>query len=302
MGTVWKAEHLGLGTTVAVKFIHADLGSRRPEAIQRFQREAKAAAQIDSPHVVKIFDFGLGHGGEPYMAMELLSGCTLSQWLERLKRLILQDTVRLVVQVARALDAAHRACLVHRDIKPENIFVLDDRFEMFVKVLDFGVAKHTQLGRKLTARGTKLGTPYYMSPEQIRSAADIDARADLWALAVVAYEALAGALPFAGSDLATVFRNVLAANVRPITTMLPPDAPAALDVWFAHAFHADIGARWQTARELAESLRRIIDPNALDSTLDIDEPVEDIGSDDEISLRQTFPQIASPTPEKRPPK
>jgi eukaryotic-like serine/threonine-protein kinase len=296
MGKIWRAEHLRLGHEVAVKLIQAELAREAPQMIERFAREAKAVAQIDSRHVVKIVDFGLADDGMPYMAMELLEGSTLTSLLDRVQQMSLYDTARLVVQVARVLDAAHRVGIVHRDIKPDNLFIIDDGSGgMFVKVLDFGVAKHTQTNRKLTMRGAMVGTPHYMSPEQIKSAADIDARADLWGLAVLAYEALSGVLPFDGPTLPAVFGAVMGAKFKPISEVVA-QLPAGIDAWFARSLALNVEQRYQTAREMAEALRALVDAGGIDRDLDIDAPAPEAESDDEISSRNTFPELHGGTP------
>ena len=199
MGSVWIAEHVFLRTRVAVKFIAERLVSADPEAVARFHREASCAAQIKSPHVVQTFDQGLMTDGTPYIVMELLEGESLRQRLERSGPLTLRQTALVVAHVAKALHKAHKHRIVHRDIKPENIFLsLVDEGERLVKVLDFGTAKQTHVleDKKLTIPGVLIGTPEYMSREQVMQAEEVDYRADLWALSVAAYEALTGQVPF----------------------------------------------------------------------------------------------------------
>ena len=261
MGSVWKAEHLSLGMHVAVKFILSELIESNPTAVTRFEREAKAAAQIDSMHVVRMIDHGLTRDRDqtPYIVMELLRGSNLADWLELVQRLSLSQTVRLVTQVAGVLEKAHALGIVHRDIKPENIFIVDDEEELFVKVLDFGVAKHSRgAGARLTAKGVMVGTPHYMSPEQVISSTDIDARADIWALAAVAYEALSGELPFDANTLGELLVAVTNGEYLPITKLLPRGAPTDLDKWFARAFAKPLDERFQSAREMALSLKEIV--------------------------------------------
>jgi serine/threonine-protein kinase len=292
MGKVWKAEHLVLSCLVAVKFIHADLVKEIPELTERFEREAKAVAQIKSPHVVQILDYGISEAtGVPYIAMELLHGYNLTQWLERAHRLGLRDTLRLVTQTCSALQKAHRAGIIHRDIKPENLFLIADEEDLFVKLLDFGVAKHTQVNKRLTARGILVGTPHYMSPEQCRSAADIDHRSDLWAVAVVAYEALTGKMPFDGTSLPEVIASIATGAFRPATELLPKGAPPALDDWFRRAFARDLDARFQSARDLSQALRRVLGEDS--------EPGFD--SRDSDAPRDSVPPSRGSMPDSEPP-
>jgi serine/threonine protein kinase len=301
MGTIWKADHLRLGVPVAVKFIHAALAEEAPAIVERFEREAKAVAQLTNTHVVRILDFGLTSQGVPFMAMELLQGQTLAAWLERAGHAGIQDTVRIVTQIASALDEAHSLGLVHRDVKPDNIFVLEAD-EMRVKLLDFGVAKHTLMSRRLTFHGVMVGTPHYMSPEQIENATEVDARTDLWSLAAVSYECLSGELPFTGETLGDVTKAVREGVFQPITELLPAGAPAALDAWFRHAFARNIEDRFQTARELAISLYAVVDGEILaDETMELRALAEEVDADDELSERDTFPEIVTRVPTAIPP-
>src|SRR5262249_36668765 len=151
------------------------------------------------PHVVQILDHGVTTEGLPYIVMELLEGEELAQRIERLGRLTVRDTAIIVGQGSRALSKAHSLGIVHRDIEPENVFLTEIEGEVHVKVLDFGIAKKADasLG-PLTSTGSSMGTPHFMSPEQIVSAKGVDGRSDLWSLGVVAYQCLTGALPFTG--------------------------------------------------------------------------------------------------------
>ncbi|HEU4411336.1 MAG TPA: protein kinase [Polyangiaceae bacterium] len=254
MGSVWVADHLTLGTQVAVKFLSPSL-AKEPASIARFTHEATAAAQIKSPHVVQIFDHGVFAGGLPYMVMELLEGEDLSRRLERTGPLGLGELTRVVVQVCRALSKAHAAGIVHRDIKPDNIFLIDQDGELFVKVLDFGIAKRTNAANSLvvTSTGAMVGTPYYMSPEQMLSSKHVDFRADLWSLGVVSYHCLTGRVPFEGETLGglcvAIEKGVFELPSRAIPGLTP-----AIDAWFLRALHRDAASRFLSAREMAESL------------------------------------------------
>src|SRR3984885_12530207 len=195
MGSVWRAMHLGLDIPCAVKFIEGELASL-PEAQARFEREAKAAAQLRSPYVVQILDHGVWEGA-PYIAMELLDGEDLDHRLARRGKLPPRETMGIALHVGRALAKAHAAGLVHRDLKPANIFLVKDDEREIAKVLDFGIAKTTTVGVDGNTRtGAVLGTPYYMSPEQARGQKGIDHRADLWSFGVVVYQCVTGQLPF----------------------------------------------------------------------------------------------------------
>jgi len=263
MGSVWRAEHLELGTLVAVKLISEEVATN-PEALARFRREAHAAAALRSPHVVQILDYGVD-GVTPFMVMELLDGESLADRLARRGSLGLQETSKILSQVARAVGKAHSFGIVHRDLKPDNIFLVNNDDEEVAKVLDFGIAKATQgatgSANMMTGTGVMLGTPYYMSPEQASGKREVDHRTDTWALAVIAYQCMVGQPPFRGE---TIGGLVLA-----ICTEEPPrpsqhaSLDPAFDVWFARGVQRDPELRFQTARDLADSLRTLADGLAM---------------------------------------
>ncbi len=198
MGAVWRAEHLTLRTHVAIKLIDQAIADS-PEALSRFEREAQAAAELRSTHIVQILDYGVDDG-TPYIAMELLEGESLAALLARSGKLAPDRVARLFSQAARGLSRAHDKGVVHRDLKPDNIFIAREGEDEVVKVLDFGIAKKLDrltpgLGIK-THTGSVLGSPFYMSPEQATGLPSIDHRSDIWSFAVVAYECLTGTRPF----------------------------------------------------------------------------------------------------------
>ncbi|MBI4706071.1 MAG: protein kinase [Deltaproteobacteria bacterium] len=263
MGSLWVADHLTLETQGAVKFISPGLPrAALPALLKRFEREAKAAARIRSPHVVEIKDLGVMPGGRPFIVMELLHGESLGKRLACSGALGLDETATIVKQVAKALGAAHALGIVHRDIKPDNIFLVAAHDELLVKVLDFGIAKISgapQADRGLTATGSLLGTPAFMSPEQLLSTKDADHSADLWALAVLAYRMLTGRLPFRGETVTALCMAICAAQFEP-PTAIRTELPAALDSLFARALGRDHAARFPSARELAEAFVRALAP------------------------------------------
>ena len=263
MGAVWVADHLTLKTEVAVKFISAALAADNAEIVARFEQEASVAAQIKSPHVVQTFDQGVMEGGTPYIVMELLEGESMGQRLERTGRLSLRQTAQVITQVARALSKAHELGIVHRDIKPDNIFLTTTDDGLFCKVLDFGIAKQTQLPKMggLTNPGVMIGTPEYMSPEQVLSAKDVDYSADLWALAVTAYYALTGGMPFTADALGALCVALLKAEFPPPSTFRA-ELPPGIDEWFGKALHKEPDERFGAAREMALALVRLIPQRA----------------------------------------
>jgi eukaryotic-like serine/threonine-protein kinase len=251
MGSVWTAENTSLQTQVAVKFLSKQIAGVG-EAVARFKQEATAAAQIRSPHVVQIFDHGVTDDGAPYMVMELLDGEDLGHRLERAGVLAPSEACTVVTHACRALSRAHAAKIVHRDIKPENLFLTDSDGELFVKVLDFGIAKRDDGGvTNMTSTGAMIGTPYYMSPEQALSSKSVDHRADIWSLAVVTYYALTGQVPFPGETVGAVCVALDRAEFTP-PSQLRPSLPPALDAWFATALARKPDQRFGSAREMAD--------------------------------------------------
>ena len=253
MGSVWLATHLALDIPCAVKFIEGEI-AQLPEAQARFEREAKAAAQLRSPHVVQILDHGVFQG-TPYIAMELLDGEDFGKRLQRIGRMAPSDVLRIIGQVCRALTKAHSVGIVHRDLKPENIFLVPDDDREIAKVLDFGIAKATGSGidGSNTKTGAMLGTPYYMSPEQAQGIKAVDARSDLWSLAVIVFQALTGRLPFESEALGDLLVRIIVAPV-PMPSHFVSDLPQTFDRWWEKASQRDPAGRFQNARELGDAL------------------------------------------------
>ena len=259
MGAVWIGKNVSLDAEVAVKFITGE-ATQNAAIRERFQREAAMAAKVKSPHIVQIYDHGVSAEGLPYIVMELLHGEELSGRLEREGTLPLEVVATVLHQAAKGLARAHQAGIVHRDIKPSNIFLVDnDDGEIFVKVLDFGIAKaeNNTVPSSMTATGAMLGTPFYMSPEQVLSSKDADLRTDLWSLAVVAYECLTGKLPFEGETLGGLWIAINNAELVP-PSKLVPSIPPLVDIWFVRALAKARQERYQSTRELAEAFRAAI--------------------------------------------
>ena len=257
MGAVWRAEHMQLRSPVAIKLIDEQIASS-PDALARFMREAQSAAALRSPHVVQILDFGADRG-VPYIAMELLEGESLADRLARVGRMPPQEIAQLITQVSRALAKAHEMGIVHRDIKPDNIFIVRNDEEDVAKVLDFGIAKSSKglgVGSGSTTRtGAILGTPNYMSPEQAEGTKLVDHRTDLWALGVIVFEALVGRKPFDSDALGSLLLAICTRPI-PIPSQWGCQFPG-FDAWFARACAREVGERFQSARELAASLRQL---------------------------------------------
>jgi serine/threonine protein kinase len=253
MGSVWLAKHLTLHVHCAIKFMNAS--RENPSFRTRFDFEARAIAQLQSPHVVRILDYSLADD-IPFIAMEYLQGEDLSARLSRVGRLDAPTTYRIVSQVARGLAKAHSARLVHRDIKPENIFLaMEDGEQETVKLLDFGVAKSCAFAvdGSGTQAGALIGTPAYMSPEQVRGTLEIDHRSDLWSLAVVAYQCLSGQSPFYSEALGEMFAKIMYETI-PVPSTVAPWLPPKFDAWWTRAASRSPDDRFASARELAVAL------------------------------------------------
>ncbi|MBI4956039.1 MAG: protein kinase [Myxococcales bacterium] len=262
MGEVVKATHLLRQAQVALKFMNARAAAK-PDLVERFLNEAVAASRIESEHVVRVFDVGRTADGTPYMVMEYLEGEELAALLAREGRpglASLPRAVHLVLQVLRALQAAHEAGVVHRDMKPSNCLVVAREGEPdVVKLFDFGISKLEQPDGTDAARLTRthalLGTPLYMAPEQARSARRADARTDLYATGVILYELLTGRTPFRPEEdgLAGLFALLLSTD-PPLLRSLRADVPEGLAAAVHRALAREPGERFQSAAEMAEAL------------------------------------------------
>ncbi len=264
MAAVYECENISIGKRVAVKVLAAEL-SNSAIVIERFFREARAAASVKSPYIVEVYDSGRLEDGRPFIAMELLEGESLYDRMARIRLIDPQSTVRIIGQVAKGLMKAHAANIVHRDLKPENIHLCrGEDGEEITKILDFGLAKFyapvkpDEKTARLTREGAVFGTPAYMSPEQVKGQGNVDHRADLWALGCMTYECLTGR-PVWNTDqgVAMTFAAIAAAEL-PVPSRMRPDLPATFDTWFRRALERDPAKRFQTAKELADDLARAL--------------------------------------------
>ncbi|HVV83401.1 MAG TPA: serine/threonine-protein kinase [Kofleriaceae bacterium] len=249
MGEIYEAQSVHDGSEAAVKLLHpATMADGR--AIARFIREAELAARLDSPNLVAVLEVGTTAGEIPFLAMERLRGFDLAHHLRRLRKLTLAQTVSLVQQIAAGLATAHTTGVIHRDLKPHNLFLAERDGVFTWKLLDFGVSKLADGGGTLTA-GHVIGTPGYMAPEQARSE-DVDGRADVYALAAIAYRCLTGHPPFTGKDVPTTLYDVV--YKMPTRPSLLVDLPADVDRVLAIGMAKQPGDRFAAAPELAAAL------------------------------------------------
>lgn len=258
MGSVWAGRDEKLRRKVAVKLVAPDCSladdADATSAHERFEREAMAVAQLQSPHVVQVFDYGVERG-YPYIVMELLEGEDLRTRLHAIKRVSLETAAHILVQTAKALSVAHAAGIVHRDLKPGNIFLVRAGEEEIVKVLDFGVAQNNATDLLDHGGEPVMGTPQFMSPEHARGMV-VDHRTDLWSLGVIVYKALTGHLPFQGRTPTSVIVKVCTLDPKPIHE-LAPDLPHELEGFFQRALSRDRDQRFGSAREMALAFSRI---------------------------------------------
>ncbi|HEY5375090.1 MAG TPA: protein kinase [Polyangiaceae bacterium] len=295
MGSIWRAQHLVLAAPVAVKLIDREAVPDE-ETLGRFMREAQSAATLRSPHVVQILDYGVDDK-LPFIVMELLDGENLAQRLRRLGRLPSGDTARIITHIGRAVGRAHEAGIVHRDLKPENVFLIRNEDEEIAKVLDFGVAKvqTAALGGEQGTRtrtGSILGTPYYMSPEQAQGNKTVDHRSDLWSLGVIAFECLTGRRPFYSDGLGDLVLQICIRDI-PIPSETG-SVPIGFDAWFARAVARDPDARFQSARELTDSLREVLGGETRDLQWTSPEVSVTVGEDAPNSQARTRVDSQSP--------
>jgi serine/threonine-protein kinase len=275
MGAVYEVEHELTRHRRALKLLHSQM-AQIPSVVERFLREASAAGRIGNPHIVETFDAGRLESGEPYIVMELLQGKTLAEQLEEHGPLSLDRACEIVIQACDAVSAAHAAGIVHRDLKPENLFLAGPDLS-FVKILDFGVSKFDSATTGidgLTMEGAPIGTPYYMSPEQVRGEKSIDARADVYALGVLFYECLTGAKPFVAETLPHLAVLIHQGKYE-APSHLRQGLPSAADVVISRAMASDRSERYASMAEFSSAVARLrvsVGPVALHQTQPLTQP------------------------------
>jgi len=275
MATIWEADDALKGRVVAVKFLGNEYRSA-PEYRLRFEAEASAALRLRSPFSIRVHDYGVA-GDTPFIAMERLYGVDLHARIAELGRLPFANVLQIARDAGAALEEAHAADIIHRDLKPKNLFIVDAatarsvdglpdgaRDREFVKLLDFGVAKHEGTAALLTATGVMLGSPFYMSPEQVRGDRDLDWRTDLWSFAAILYKSLTGVKAFDG-DISRVMYLITSERHRPPTKVtpnafvqsngspFPRNVARAFDAFFEKGLAKEREDRFQSARELVDA-------------------------------------------------
>ncbi len=264
MGVVYAATHVTLGLRVAVKCLLPTM-ARHADATERFLREARSIVAMKGEHVARVMDVGTFESGAPYMVMEFLEGVDLSHVIGR-GRLPVEAAVAYVLQACEAIAEAHSGGIVHRDLKPSNVFLTTrPDGSPLVKVLDFGIAKALSVSHadqaKLTGTGVVMGTPAYMSPEQVRDAGAVDERTDLWSLGVILYECLTGALPFDATTPSGMCAAVAADAPKPLTAFLS-EAPAGLEAVVMRCLEKNRDDRFPDVGALAQALAPFAPPDA----------------------------------------
>jgi len=287
MGSVWLGVHLSLGINVAIKFM--DPGLTETPDYASFEREARAAAQLRSEHIVRVYDHGLTRDGQPYLVLEYLDGEPLWARVTRDGALDLDLVVSIIEQAARALTEAHAHGVVHRDVKPENILLVEDPERphgVLAKLIDFGLAKQARVGAGEGPEvGSSAGTPSYMSPECLGGRAPAGPALDTWGLAATAFFAATGVVPFNGIALTDLFKQICV-DPLPVPSRVNARVPPELDAWFARACAREPSVRYQGAAELASELRAAYERSRERQT-------SPTGSTSQITVKQ--PDVAGPS-------
>jgi eukaryotic-like serine/threonine-protein kinase len=256
-GQVVEAEHLRLRTTVALKFMLPTVASD-PDTVARFEREARAMARISSRHVVRVLDVETTTDGLPFVVMEFLSGVDLHAHLRVVRSIEPLEAVQIVYAATLGVIAMHQAGVVHRDLKPANLFLAKEGDETVVKVVDFGISKIVGEGEEVTVVGTSMGTPSYMSPEQVMSSRDVDHRSDVWSLGIILFRLIAGRPPFEQVGGSSMIGLILTAEPMSLCELVPT-APRAVEAIIQRALAKEPNDRYPSAEAFADALAELLD-------------------------------------------
>jgi len=281
MGVVVCAHHLQLDERVALKFLRPE-ALQNPEAVARFDREARAAVKIKSEHVARVTDVGRLDNGAPYMVMEYLEGRDLHVWLQERGAMPVEQAVEFVLQACEAIADAHALGIIHRDLKPSNLFCITRSDGMqSIKVLDFGISKLTGLSASgpdmgMTRTQSLMGSPLYMSPEQMQASKGVDARADLWGLGIILFELVTGQVPFTGEGIPDLVLNIVT-SPTPSVRAVRADVPIVLEQIIQRCLEKDRANRYANVAELAEALGGLAPRRALASVERITRIIQNAG-------------------------
>lgn len=290
MGVVVVAMHQHLGQRVALKFLHPHVVHA---GLERFMREARAVAKLKNEHVARVMDVGTLDTGAPYIVMEYLEGEDLGARVDR-GPLPLPEAVDYLLQACVAVAEAHAHGIVHRDLKPSNLFLTHRADGVpLVKVLDFGISKSSASDTQpvtATSTGAVMGSPAYMSPEQVKASKALDARADIWSLGIVLYQLVTGRLPFEAENIAEMFAAILHFS-PPAPSALRSDLPLAIDAIFARSTAKDPAQRFQNLAELARALAPFGSPSAHADAASIERLLGQVGA-----APVTAPEAVAATP------
>jgi eukaryotic-like serine/threonine-protein kinase len=300
MGAVYEAEHLLLGTRVAIKVLHREL-TQKPGIAERFVQEARVSARIRNPHIVQIHDVEQGTDGVVFIVMELLDGEPLGDFLHRVTKVSAATTIAFADQILEALECAHALPVVHRDLKPDNIFLvrpIAGSNEPLIKLIDFGIAKAVRhsadaASANLTMAGMVMGTAEYMAPEQAFSADQVDARSDLYSLGVILYEMLSGKRPLSGEDPRLIALRVERGDIPPLA-QLAPDVPLALAAIVHRALSARKEQRFASASVMRAALRALRSGSGASIAAPVAQPARVGGID--AGVQTTGTVLGAPVP------
>ncbi|MBZ0116437.1 MAG: serine/threonine protein kinase, partial [Sandaracinaceae bacterium] len=252
MGAVYEARHAQTRERVAIKVLHPDV-LEDEVAVERFKREYETAEMFNHPHIVKVIEFGQTQDGAHFLTMEYLVGQELGQLLRSTGKLPPARLLRVLAQVAQALEHAHSFGVIHRDLKPDNIFLCTAESGDDVRILDFGSVKlQVEMGPKLTAFGTTLGSPYYMSPEQAKGLPDVDTRTDVFAIGAILYEGLSGKIAFEAPTVAEILMKIVRQMPAKLSSVAP-EVPPAMDAVIERAIAKDKKQRFETPAALVDA-------------------------------------------------